>query len=225
VWAGCGEGAGGDFAFLIMITSGDEDNEQPIVFLLKKQTNKTKPSQHSQVVVALLVPALGRQRQADFWVQGQLGLQSEFQDSHRTLSREIIPNNKNQSTINVVRYLERASMFLFLLFVWLFWQYSLLFYSRSPDTRGWLRTYRSRECDAQPFFALCQGRSSFIHRVDLVEPPQLAGFTITLTQVQVLIAWLDPSFHAFSRKNMDDHSILKRERRSPIPDSCQRRTF
>jgi hypothetical protein len=28
-----------------------------------------------------LIPALGRQRQADFWVRGQLGLQSEFQDS------------------------------------------------------------------------------------------------------------------------------------------------
>jgi hypothetical protein len=28
-----------------------------------------------------LMPALGRQRQADFWVQGQPGLQSEFQDS------------------------------------------------------------------------------------------------------------------------------------------------
>jgi hypothetical protein len=28
-----------------------------------------------------LIPALGRQRQADFWVQGQPGLQSEFQDS------------------------------------------------------------------------------------------------------------------------------------------------
>jgi hypothetical protein len=28
-----------------------------------------------------LVPALRRQRQADFWVQGQPGLQSEFQDS------------------------------------------------------------------------------------------------------------------------------------------------
>jgi hypothetical protein len=28
-----------------------------------------------------LVPALGRQRQVDFWVQGQPGLQSEFQDS------------------------------------------------------------------------------------------------------------------------------------------------
>jgi hypothetical protein len=28
-----------------------------------------------------LIPALGRQRQVDFWVRGQLGLQSEFQDS------------------------------------------------------------------------------------------------------------------------------------------------
>jgi hypothetical protein len=29
-----------------------------------------------------LIPALRRQRQADFWVRGQPGLQSEFQDSH-----------------------------------------------------------------------------------------------------------------------------------------------
>ena len=28
-----------------------------------------------------LFPALGRQRQANFWVRGQPGLQSEFQDS------------------------------------------------------------------------------------------------------------------------------------------------
>ena len=28
-----------------------------------------------------LIPALGRQRQADFWGRGQPGLQSEFQDS------------------------------------------------------------------------------------------------------------------------------------------------
>jgi hypothetical protein len=28
-----------------------------------------------------LIPVLGRQRQADFWVRGQPGLQSEFQDS------------------------------------------------------------------------------------------------------------------------------------------------
>jgi hypothetical protein len=29
----------------------------------------------------LLIPALGRQRQADFWDRGQPGLQGEFQDS------------------------------------------------------------------------------------------------------------------------------------------------
>jgi hypothetical protein len=29
-----------------------------------------------------LIPTLGRQRQVDFWVWGQPGLQSEFQDSH-----------------------------------------------------------------------------------------------------------------------------------------------
>jgi hypothetical protein len=28
-----------------------------------------------------LIPALGKQRQVDFWVRGQPGLQSEFQDS------------------------------------------------------------------------------------------------------------------------------------------------
>jgi hypothetical protein len=28
-----------------------------------------------------LIPELGRQRQADFWIQGQPGLQDEFQDS------------------------------------------------------------------------------------------------------------------------------------------------
>jgi hypothetical protein len=28
-----------------------------------------------------LIPAIGRQRQADFWIWGQPGLQSEFQDS------------------------------------------------------------------------------------------------------------------------------------------------
>jgi hypothetical protein len=33
------------------------------------------------VVATPLIPALGRQRQADFWVRGQPGLQSEFQDS------------------------------------------------------------------------------------------------------------------------------------------------
>jgi hypothetical protein len=35
----------------------------------------------SRAWCTLLTPALGRQRQANFWVQGQPGLQSEFQDS------------------------------------------------------------------------------------------------------------------------------------------------
>jgi hypothetical protein len=39
----------------------------------------------------LLVPALGRQRQADFWVLGQPGLQTEF---HRAIQRN--PVSKNQ---------------------------------------------------------------------------------------------------------------------------------
>jgi hypothetical protein len=33
------------------------------------------------VVVHTFNPALGRQKQMDFWIRGQPGLQSEFQDS------------------------------------------------------------------------------------------------------------------------------------------------
>jgi hypothetical protein len=33
------------------------------------------------MVVHAFNPALGRQRQANFWVRGQPGLQSEFQDN------------------------------------------------------------------------------------------------------------------------------------------------
>jgi hypothetical protein len=39
-----------------------------------------------------LIPALGRQRQTDFWVQGQPGLQSELQDSQGSrIDRETLP--------------------------------------------------------------------------------------------------------------------------------------
>jgi hypothetical protein len=37
-----------------------------------------------------LIPALGRQRQADFWVRVRPGLQSEFQDSQPEVYREIL---------------------------------------------------------------------------------------------------------------------------------------
>jgi hypothetical protein len=42
-----------------------------------------------------LNPALGRQRQTDFWVRGQPGLQSEFQDSQDYTEK---PCLKNQPT-------------------------------------------------------------------------------------------------------------------------------
>jgi hypothetical protein len=45
-----------------------------------------------------LVPALGRQRQADFWVRGQPGLQSELQDSQSYTEKPCLgKKNKKQN--------------------------------------------------------------------------------------------------------------------------------
>jgi hypothetical protein len=41
-----------------------------------------------------LIPALGRQRQVDFWVWGQPGLQSEFQDSQGYTEKPCLETNK-----------------------------------------------------------------------------------------------------------------------------------
>jgi hypothetical protein len=41
-----------------------------------------------------LIPALGRQRQVDFWVRGQPGLQSEFQDSLGYTEKPCLETNK-----------------------------------------------------------------------------------------------------------------------------------
>jgi hypothetical protein len=43
-----------------------------------------------------LIPALGRQRQADFWVQSQPGLQSEFQDSQDYTERPCLKKPKKK---------------------------------------------------------------------------------------------------------------------------------
>jgi hypothetical protein len=55
-----------------------------------------------------LVPALGRQRQANFWVQGQPGLQSEFQDSQGYTEKPCLtpPPKKKKETAT-----EKASGF------------------------------------------------------------------------------------------------------------------
>jgi hypothetical protein len=43
-----------------------------------------------------LIPALERQRQADFWVRGQPGLQSEFQDSQGYTEKPCLKKNKEE---------------------------------------------------------------------------------------------------------------------------------
>jgi hypothetical protein len=43
-----------------------------------------------------LIPALGRQRKADFWVWGQPALQSEFQDSHGYTEKPCLKKPKSQ---------------------------------------------------------------------------------------------------------------------------------
>jgi hypothetical protein len=48
----------------------------------------------------LLIPALGRQRQADFRVQGQPGLQSEFQDIQGYTEKPCLEKPKKQKTKN-----------------------------------------------------------------------------------------------------------------------------
>jgi hypothetical protein len=45
-----------------------------------------------------LIPALGRQREADFWVQGQPGLQSEFQDSQGYTEKPCLGKKQNKNT-------------------------------------------------------------------------------------------------------------------------------
>ena len=46
-----------------------------------------------------LIPALGRQSQADFWVRGQPGLQSEFEDSQGYTEKPCL-EKKQQQKIN-----------------------------------------------------------------------------------------------------------------------------
>jgi hypothetical protein len=46
----------------------------------------------------LLIPALGRQRQVNFWVRGQPGLQSEFQDSKDYTEKPCLEKQQQQKT-------------------------------------------------------------------------------------------------------------------------------
>ena len=44
-----------------------------------------------------LIPALGRQRQVDFWVQRQPGLQSDFQDSQGYTEKPCLEKQKTKT--------------------------------------------------------------------------------------------------------------------------------
>jgi hypothetical protein len=62
-----------------------------------------------------LIPALGRQRQVDFWVQGQPCLQSEFQAGQPGLHREILSwkkqKNKRHKTSLSINFLNTYIFF------------------------------------------------------------------------------------------------------------------
>jgi hypothetical protein len=47
--------------------------------------------------VVLLIPALRRQRQVDFWVWGQPGLQSEFQNSQAYTEKPCLEKNQKKT--------------------------------------------------------------------------------------------------------------------------------
>ena len=63
---------------------------------------KSKAGQWWQVP---LIPALGRQRQADFWVWGQPGLQSSR--TARAIQRNPVSKNKNNNNNNNKKYKDR----------------------------------------------------------------------------------------------------------------------
>jgi hypothetical protein len=57
-----------------------------------------------------VIPVLGRQRQVDFWVQGQPGLQSEFQDSQGYIEKPCLekPQQTNKQTNKTKNQLHKA---------------------------------------------------------------------------------------------------------------------
>jgi hypothetical protein len=68
---------------------------RPIIQLFSLLFHKFKSSATArQWWCTPLIPALGRQRQADFWVWGQPGLQSEFQDSQDYTEKPCLEKKK-----------------------------------------------------------------------------------------------------------------------------------
>jgi hypothetical protein len=62
----------------------------------KKKKKEKGCSWACGTLLSPLIPALRRQRQADFWVQGQPGLQSDFQDSQGCTEKPCLEKPKKK---------------------------------------------------------------------------------------------------------------------------------
>ena len=63
-------------------------------------------------------PTLERQRQADFWVRGQSGIHSEFQDSQTYTEKPCLETKQNKTKQNKKRFV--LHVLVFFLHVWMF---------------------------------------------------------------------------------------------------------
>ena len=72
----------------------------------KVQKKKKKKQQQQQQTQTPLIPALRCQRQADFWVWGEPGLQSEFLDSQGYTEKPCLETKQNKK-----RYIKSTMVF------------------------------------------------------------------------------------------------------------------
>ena len=68
------------------------------MFLRKSKKKKQKTKKQQQQTQTPLIPALRCQRQADFWVWGEPGLQSEFLDSQGYTEKPCLEKQQQQKT-------------------------------------------------------------------------------------------------------------------------------
>jgi hypothetical protein len=87
---------------VLCLSKNDECSVYRLFFLLMLGAlGNIKSKWNIRVITQMpLIPALGRHRQADFWVRGQPGLQSEFQDSQGYTEKLCLEKTKKQKQTN-----------------------------------------------------------------------------------------------------------------------------
>jgi hypothetical protein len=81
-----------------MLMTNTEDDSERFSVLVGSMTTVKMPILSQAWWHTPLIPAIGRQRQADFWVHGQPGLQSEFQDSQGYTEKPCLEKPKPNQT-------------------------------------------------------------------------------------------------------------------------------